>query len=174
MSLKDIVKQYKHCVICGSTLTPLEQRILLCKTCNQHTYVSPTPCCAIVIQNNVGEIMLVKRKLEPKKDFWDLPGGFVDLEESFEEATIRESKEELGVDVINLKYITSEFDTYTFEDFTFPTLGVIFTGELGHQSPTANDDVSEIVYFAPNKIPFEKIAFKSITRALEKFTETHR
>ena len=44
-------------------------------------------------------VLLVRRGIEPYKDYWALPGGFVEYGESVEEAAIREAKEETNIDV---------------------------------------------------------------------------
>lgn len=53
----------------------------------------------IIIEYPDGEIVLVKRKNEPFKNMWAIPGGMVDEGETAEEAAIREAKEETGLDV---------------------------------------------------------------------------
>ncbi|MFQ6050670.1 MAG: NUDIX domain-containing protein [Candidatus Hydrothermarchaeota archaeon] len=50
----------------------------------------------IVLKEN--EIVLIKRKKEPYKGSWALPGGFVECGESVEKAVLREVKEETGLD----------------------------------------------------------------------------
>ncbi len=52
-----------------------------------------------------GKILLEKRKNEPGKDLWSVPGGKVELGENAEQAVIREVKEETGLTVINPKLI---------------------------------------------------------------------
>lgn len=49
------------------------------------------------IRNN--EFILIKRKNNPYKDHWAIPGGFVDYGESVECAALREAKEETGIDI---------------------------------------------------------------------------
>jgi len=51
----------------------------------------------VLIENN--KVLLVKRDIEPFKNFWVLPGGHVECGERVEEALIREMKEELGIEV---------------------------------------------------------------------------
>ena len=53
----------------------------------------------ILITNDNGEIALIKRKFEPFKGMYALPGGFVDYGETVENAAVREAKEETGLDV---------------------------------------------------------------------------
>ena len=51
------------------------------------------------------EILLIKRKRDPYKDFWALPGGFLEIEETPEEGSKRELKEETGLEVEVLKEV---------------------------------------------------------------------
>ena len=53
----------------------------------------------VVIKRRNGKFVLVKRANDPFKDFWALPGGFVEYGETVEQAAIREVKEETGLDV---------------------------------------------------------------------------
>jgi 8-oxo-dGTP diphosphatase len=52
-----------------------------------------------IIITNQGEIVLIKRFFDPYKDYWALPGGFVEYGETVEHAAIREAKEETGLDI---------------------------------------------------------------------------
>lgn len=58
---------------------------------------------AVVISN--GKILLEKRKSEPGKGKWTIPGGLVELGESIEQTVIREVKEETGLDIEKPKLI---------------------------------------------------------------------
>jgi len=52
---------------------------------------------AVILQD--GKIILVKRRAEPGKDRWSIPGGSVHLSEKVQDATVREAKEESGLDI---------------------------------------------------------------------------
>lgn len=52
---------------------------------------------AVIIEND--SVVLIKRKNYPFEGMWALPGGFVDYKERVEDATVREAKEETGLDV---------------------------------------------------------------------------
>lgn len=57
---------------------------------------------ALIIENDT--IIMVKRKYDPYKDYWALPGGFVELGETVEFACIREVKEETNLDVFFVSF----------------------------------------------------------------------
>lgn len=91
---------------------------------------------AIIIRN--GKLLLIHRQ-KPGRDFYVLPGGGVDLEESFEEACIREVKEETGLDVLSLhlvsRYITLEKEENYYLTQVTPAEPVLGGAESQRQSP---------------------------------------
>ena len=90
---------------------------------------------AIIIQN---QKLLVIHRQKPEQDYYILPGGGVELEESFEEACIREVKEETGLDVLSLqlvrKYYTLEKEEYYFIAQVTPGEPVLGGAEAQRQS----------------------------------------
>ncbi|HYE79961.1 MAG TPA: NUDIX hydrolase, partial [bacterium] len=67
---------------------------------DQHRGFPPTPALTvdIIIQHGDG-VVLIKRRKPPHQEKWCLPGGFVDLGETVEEAARREAREETGLEV---------------------------------------------------------------------------
>ena len=62
-------------------------------------YRIPSLTTDIFIFDEDFNFILIKRKNDPYKDYWALPGGFVEYSESVESAAIREAKEETSIDV---------------------------------------------------------------------------
>lgn len=167
---KDIVAQYKFCFICGSKLKYNQANSFTCTGCGFNFYVNPTFCTAAILENEKGEILLVKRKLEPKKGYWDSPGGFVDLEESVEEGMVRELKEELGLDIKEIKYFKSYSDTYFWDGINFATIGLTYIAKINSQEKmTATDDVAGFKFFKKEEIPLDEIGFESFKQALSDY-----
>ena len=90
---------------------------------------------AIIFRN--GKLLLIHRQ-KPGRDFYVLPGGGVNLEESFEEACIREVKEETGLDVISLhlvsRYITLQKEENYYLTQVTPGEPVLGGAEAKRQS----------------------------------------
>ena len=61
--------------------------------------VMPRPCVDLVVKCN-GEILLLKRRIHPQKDFWAIPGGMINKDESIKGAAIRKADEELGLKIL--------------------------------------------------------------------------
>ena len=90
---------YKFCPKCGGKFIHRGGNHLKCQDCGYSYFVNQAPTAGVIIFDNEGRVMLVKRKFEPKKGTWQSIGGFVGLDESLEEAAMREAKEELGVTI---------------------------------------------------------------------------
>jgi len=94
-------KDYKYCPTCKDKLTRSEvdgDPLLNCKKCGFVFWNNPKPVVSTLI-NKDGKILMLKRAVEPFKDFWVLPGGFVKYEEEPEQAAMREIREEIGLSV---------------------------------------------------------------------------
>jgi ADP-ribose pyrophosphatase YjhB (NUDIX family) len=109
-------------------------------------------------------ILLARRKHPPHAGTWDLPGGFLEADETPESGLRRELAEELGLRVRRARPIVLATDRYG--PGGFPILTVIYrvTPEPGPMTPA--DDVSEVRWFPRARLPYREIAFPSIRRTL--------
>lgn len=110
----------------------------------------------LIINDTTEEILLIKRLNEPFKDYWALPGGFVDENEDLEEAAHRELKEETNLEVEDL-YQLGAFGAPGRD----PRGHMISIAYLGYSSDVENakamDDAKELKWFKINDLP--KLAF---------------
>jgi 8-oxo-dGTP diphosphatase len=122
----------------------------------EEKYDKPSVTVDIVvftIQNNELKVLLVKRNVEPFKRKWAIPGGFVKMDESLEEAAKRELQEESGVKNEYLEQL------YTFGEpkrdprgrvITVSYMALINSDNIKLEAKT---DVSEAQWFSVNKLP---------------------
>jgi ADP-ribose pyrophosphatase YjhB (NUDIX family) len=116
--------------------------------------------------------LIAIRGREPGKGKWDLPGGFVDPDESFEQAVVRELNEELNIEVSNPTYICSNPNTYPFRDVTYKTCDALFTIDLDVKPEmTAQDDVAGFFWVKWTDIDGDQFAFNSAKLAINKLIE---
>ena len=102
-------------------------------------------------------ILLIKRGNEPFKDYWALPGGYVDWNETTEEAVAREVMEETGLKVISTKLI----DVYSSPDrHPKQVINIAYAVETSGE-PMAADDALEFKWFPIAELPAQ-LAFDHI------------
>ena len=118
-----------------------------------------------IVQNSKGELLLIKRKKEPKAGYLSLPGGHVEFGEKAEDAVVREMKEETNLDVEATDFI-SFYESIHPEYHKF--ILIYKTKILGNEFATAGDDASEAIWVDLEKIgSLEKITNVTI-HALKK------
>lgn len=157
---------YKFCPKCGGKFIHRGGNHLKCQDCGYSYFVNQAPTAGVIIFDNEGRVMLAKRKFEPKKGTWQLIGGFVGLDESLEEAAIREAKEELGVTIQIDSYLGSFSRTYEFGGVAVPILVTYFTAKIIDGAPKPNDDVAEINYFTRDELQELDITYPELRKLL--------
>ena len=122
--------------------------------------VSITVDCVIFRYNEISnspEVLLIKRKNEPFKDCWALPGGFVDPNETIIEATYREVLEETSVDIKNkscFKYVAEKIYDTPNRDPRGRTISMMSIAVIPNSTKVeARDDASEYKWFNINNLP---------------------
>jgi 8-oxo-dGTP diphosphatase len=119
---------------------------------NKRELKTPLVTVDIIIRYK-GGIVLIERKNEPAG--WALPGGFVDVGESLEEAAVREAREETSLDVA----LIEQFYAYSKPDRDprFHTVTMVFIG-TGAGELKGRDDARRAEVFTAEHLP-DKIAF---------------
>lgn len=160
---------YRYCPRCGAAFEKQAENLLVCGSCGLHFYINPHPCNAVIIENEKGEILLVKRKSDPYEGTWDLPGGFMNPNESAEESVIREIEEELRIKPKGFRYLGSYADRYPYKGVNYHTLCFVYAVKIESIPLQASDDIDDYKYFTPNNLPFDELAFSGLKKALRAY-----
>ena len=164
------MKIFKQCPKCGTPNLSFDGiKKLYCRGCSFTYFHNPAAAVAAVLEYGQ-QIVLIKRSNEPCKGKLDLPGGFVDPDETAEQAVKREVKEELNISIVSLKYLSSYPNTYTYKDVTYKTCDLFFSSRID-KLPTVFDEteIDECVVLDPSDIPYEQIAFESTKTCLRQY-----
>ena len=120
-------------------------------------YKIPSLTTDIFIFDDEFNFILIKRKNDPYKDCWELPGGFVEYGECVETAAIREAKEETSIDV-ELKDLVNVYSNPD-RDPRGHTITIAFTAKGDFTSRKADSDASDINIFSPEELGDINLAF---------------
>jgi NAD+ diphosphatase len=145
---------------------------MLCSSCGFVLFVNPSAAVATFIRNDVGDLLVCTRAIEPAMGTLDLPGGFVDANETSEEALIREIREELNAEVESVQYLFSLPNMYDYSGFSIPTLDLFFTCKLKTMELKASDDVASFSFVPFSAIEPELFGFSSIRKGVKKYMLT--
>lgn len=156
------------CPYCGTKYEKIKTNPHLCGYCHREYYINPHPCNAVIAENSKGEILFVRRRDEPKKGMWDLPGGFMNLMETAEDSVRREIEEELGVKLKTFSYFSSASDRYLYKGINYHTLCFFYIARIDGPMK-ANDDITSFSFIPKDEIAYDEIAFDGIKRVLKEY-----
>lgn len=141
-----------YCPVCGHALSQREEGGRLrpaCVKCGYVHYVNPVPGVGLLIEMD-GGLVLIQRGNAPHKGEWTLPSGFVEADESAEEAAVREAEEETGliVEIIELAGVNS------FPEGP-PVSGIMIFYRMRPVGGRllAGDDAQAVQVFKPDEMP---------------------
>lgn len=121
------------------------------------------PTAAGIVVDEAGRVLLGRRNIEPYKNWWDVPGGFLEPGEHPEAGVLREVREETGLIVAVERLVGVYMDTYGGEHDHI--LNFYYACRVTGGSACADDDVDELAWFAPADLPADT-AFPSSQAAL--------
>jgi ADP-ribose pyrophosphatase YjhB (NUDIX family) len=143
-----------YCLNCGNALRPMlqeERPREICPDCGWIYYEQLKVGAGALIEQD-GQVLLIRRGIDPWRGLWCLPAGYVEVDESPARAAEREAREETGLQVS----AGDLFDVYFFEDDPRGN-GVLVLYEcsvLGGELETNGENL-EYGYFSPEEIPAE-------------------
>jgi NAD+ diphosphatase len=162
-------KVFRYCPKCGNSgFAPDTEKSLKCRSCGLRYFINMAASVAAIIRNSANEVLFTVRKHDPSAGMLDLPGGFVDLGETAEDAVVREIYEELNLKVNNMEFVGTFTNKYIYGDIEYQTLDLVFNCSVeSFQELRVADDVSGYVFRDPNTVQAEEIGLDSIRKIVE-------
>ncbi|MEH6823393.1 MAG: NUDIX hydrolase [Motiliproteus sp.] len=161
-----------YCSQCGAAV---KQKIpegdnrprYVCNQCDTIHYQNPRIIagCLPIYQD---QVLLCKRAIEPGYGLWTLPAGFMENGETTREGAMRETREEACA-TVDLK------ELYTITSITpINQVQMFYLAELAQPEFAAGEETLEAQLFYEHEIPWEQIAFRTVTNALKLYFEDRK
>ncbi len=121
-----------------------------------YDYPRPSVTVDIVLLSDVTQnpqILLIRRKNPPFKDYWALPGGFLDMSETLEESARRELREETGISDVQLTQVGTF--GHPDRDPRGRVITIAYVGILSaeRQKAVAGSDAAAVAWFSTSDLP---------------------
>ena len=159
---------YRFCPACAA---PLERRLikpgeperLVCAACGFILYMDPKVAVGTIIRTPDARLVLVRRAIEPGYGLWVFPGGYVDQGETLVDAAVREAREESGLQV----RIDRLVNIYSYGGAS--PIVIVYAATMTGGELCTDDECLEARLFAPEHIPWERLAFRSTREGLQEY-----
>ena len=127
------------------------------------------------IHDEGGKVLMIKRKFEPNKGRWSLPGGLVEVGETLEEAARREVREEVGIDVTleGVLQVVDEVITDENDRVKYHFILIDYLMSPLSTAITLNDESEEFAWFEPEQVDGLDVT-KNTRLIFRKFAEMRR
>ena len=145
--LLDWKKNHCYCGRCGTPTTMKEGEFAMsCDACNLLVYPRISPAVMVLIRR--GEEFLLARSYRFKPGMFSALAGFVEAGETVEQCAIREVREEVGIEIANLRYFKSQ--PWPFPDSLMLAFFADYAGGAIKIDPA---EIEEAAWFLPNALP---------------------
>lgn len=168
-----LLERFRFCPACGSAqLVVSSVKSKRCEACGFEYFLNAAASTAAFIVNGKGELLVGRRAKEPARGTLDLPGGFVDADETIEEGLVRELMEELGCGVRTARYLFSVPNRYLYSGMEIPTADSYFLVELDGDTLRDGDDIEGTCWMPLADVDPAAFGLTSIRLAVERFLRT--
>jgi ADP-ribose pyrophosphatase YjhB (NUDIX family) len=134
----------------------------VCRQCGYIHYLNPKVVVG-TLPRWKDQVLLCRRAIEPRYGLWTLPAGFLEIGESIDEGARRETLEEACAAVV----LDRLYTVITVQDIG--QLHLMFLADLPHLEFSAGAESLEARLFDESNIPWEAMAFRTVSRTLRCF-----
>ena len=136
----------------------------VCDKCGYVHYRNPKVVAGSVVHHE-GRILLCRRAINPRKGYWTLPAGYMELEETVAEAAIREAREEACTDII-IEHVLAVYSIPRLSQ-----IQIMHIARLDKPEFAAGEESLEVELFTWDDIPWDDLAFPSVHWALNHYKQ---
>lgn len=164
------LSQFKFCPKCGSDcFVENNFKSKRCEKCGFVYYFNPCSSTIALIINQNEELLVATRAHDPAKGTLDLPGGFVDMYETGEEAVAREVQEETNLVLTDVAYLFSIPNIYVYSGFEVHTLDLVYRCYVQDTKDIkAEDDVSKLEFIKIPELEPDRFGLTSVREVIKK------
>ena len=134
--------KYSHCSYCGEAFPHNLRWPRQCPACGARSYLNPLPVVVAMVPVGNG-LVAVRRNIEPQKGTLTLPGGYLDVGETWQDGACRELLEETGIAVSPEDFRL--YDVANGLDDTIVILGLAAPQPHRPLAPFSSDETQEVV-----------------------------
>ena len=160
-------EHFRHCPRCGKKSGESPRKpVFRCPSCDFMLFFNPAVAAGAFLHDPERGLLFLRRAREPARGMLALPGGFIDYHETAEDGLRREIREEVGLEVGELRFLCSQVNRYEYRDIVYPVVDLFFTASCPREAaPRAMDGVEAICWLHPGEVRPEELAFPSIRAA---------
>jgi len=151
-----------YCSYCGSRFKETEPWPRHCGNCHNISYLNPLPVVVVMLPME-GGLIVIRRNIEPRKGTLNLPGGYLDLGETWQQGACRELQEETGITITDQDI--SLFDVRSGLDHILVVFGLARPQPIELFKPFSSAETQEVVLV---KEPIE-LGFPLHTEMMKRF-----
>jgi len=169
------LSQPRFCPACGGHLSERlleteDRPRLVCDQCQRILYVNPKVVAGAIIERG-GRLLLLRRAIEPRRGTWTFPAGYMEIDETAEEAALRETEEEVGLEV-KLGPLVGAYSRPVPHGPGI--LVVVFRSSRPRGQVRASRETLETRWFDLDHIPWDELSFETTHTALRDWLRARR
>jgi len=153
---------HSHCSYCGCRFPDGSPWPRGCHACGNRSYLNPLPVVVVLLPMGRG-LVAIRRNTEPQKGTLTLPGGYIDLGETWQEAGARELGEETGIKISGCELTL--YDVMNGLDGTLIVFGLAGQRAAQPLRPFSSEETQEVVLIERPR----KLGFNMHTKVIERY-----
>lgn len=169
---------FRYCPRCGLARDPAADqppKAFRCASCGFLFFFNPAVAAAVLVVRPDGRGLFIRRAKDPAKGRLALVGGFVDPGENAEGALRREVREEVGLELDDIVFLSSSPNDYHYSGTTYPVVDLIFSATTPDgETAVALDGVDSLEWIDPNAVDLNELAFQSMRDGIARYRERIR